>query len=73
MRPQTATILRHLKSGRSITSAYAIENYGNQRLSEHIRDLRYRGYGIETTLHRNAKNNGNYAVYHPVKMTLGDG
>lgn len=70
MRPQTRTILSHLKSGQSINARQASHKYGIDRLAAHIGFIRKRGYDVATTLHRNSQNTGNFAIYSPVKMTL---
>lgn len=47
---QWEIILEHLKSGRSITSMEAINEYGFTRLSAIIHTLRNSGYNIDTTM-----------------------
>lgn len=45
-RGQTAAVLKHLKTKKSITSMQAFELYGCTRLSAKIFDLRKAGYDI---------------------------
>lgn len=45
---QNARILAYLKSGRRLTSLEATNKFGCQRLSARIKDLRDRGYNIQT-------------------------
>ena len=50
MKSQNALILKHLQSGKSITSLLAFTLYGILRLSARIWDLRQAGYAIESRL-----------------------
>ncbi|MEG9531375.1 helix-turn-helix domain-containing protein [Mannheimia indoligenes] len=45
---QNAKILAHLKNGGRITSLSALKNFGCLRLSARIKDLRDRGYDIQS-------------------------
>ena len=47
---QWKIVLEHLKSGKSITSLEAINDYGFTRLSAIICVLRKRGYDIDTKM-----------------------
>ena len=49
MRGQRGEVLKHLKSGKRITSREAFEKYGATRLSAIIFDLRKLGMNISTT------------------------
>lgn len=46
---KTQMVLKHLESGRSITSLEAFREYGATRLSAIIFNLRNRGYDISST------------------------
>lgn len=50
MRGQRNAILAHLKSGKTITSKEAFEQYGVTRLSAIVHDLRLMGYSIHTLM-----------------------
>jgi len=50
MRGQRNAILNHLKSGKTITSKEAFEQYGITRLSAIVHDLRIMGYSIHTLM-----------------------
>lgn len=52
---QTAKILAHLKSGKSITPISALNRFGSFRLSGRILDLRRAGYEIETRIVKRGK------------------
>ena len=45
-------ILARLKSGKSITAAFAVSRYGCYRLAARVLDLRQRGHAIRSTLVR---------------------
>ena len=47
---QWKIVLEHLKSGKTITSMEAIQQYGFTRLSSIIHTLRNYGYDIETKM-----------------------
>jgi hypothetical protein len=49
---QSAAILRHLKRGGLLTARSAYRLYGTMRLAARIKELRDRGYGIQTTMLR---------------------
>ena len=50
MRGQRNAIITHLKSGKTITSKEAFEQYGITRLSAIIHDLKNMGYSIHTIM-----------------------
>lgn len=50
MRGSKVAILEHLRTYPWITSKDAFELYGITRLSARIKDLRDKGYGIETVM-----------------------
>jgi hypothetical protein len=47
---QTAAILAHLKSGKTITPMDALNLYGTMRLGARIFDIRAMGYNVTMTL-----------------------
>ena len=47
---QHVAILRHLKSGRSLTPLEALRLYGTLRLGARVYELRQAGYRIRSTL-----------------------
>lgn len=58
---KNALVLKHLQSGRPLTSWEAIQLYRHTRLAAYIEDLKKRGYEIETELI--PKGRTRYAVY----------
>ncbi len=58
---QETKILKHLKSGKSITPLQALRNYGCMRLGARILELRDKGFNIVTK--RITRNKKNYASY----------
>ena len=65
---QDQTILNHLKSGRSITSAEAVRLYNCYRLSANIERLRKAGYNIVTHYEKNSRSTGRHARYELIKQ-----
>lgn len=53
---------KHLKAGRTISPLEAIGLYGMFRLAARIKELRYKGWDIETEI-RKDPNGNSYAVY----------
>ncbi len=64
---QDQTILNHLKSGRSITSAEAVRLYECYRLSANIERLRKAGHDIVTHHEKNSRTTGSHARYELVR------
>lgn len=60
---QKQAVLRHLKSGKSITAVEAVNLYSCYRLSASIEKLRKQGYDIVTHYEKNKRGNGSYARY----------
>ena len=60
---QDQTILKHLKSGKTITQAEAAKSYDYYRLSANIERLRKAGYNIVTHYERNSSGKGTHARY----------
>lgn len=50
LKPQTASVLRHLESGQSITDARARKLFGITRLSARIGELKEAGFPVQTDL-----------------------
>ena len=50
MRGQRAAVIKWLKSGNSLTSKEAYENFGITRLAAIIHDLKEMGYSIHTIM-----------------------
>jgi len=46
MKSQNALVLKHLKSGKSLTPLTALSQYGIMRLAARIYDLRQQGHDI---------------------------
>lgn len=59
---QTEQILKHLKSGRSISAAVAVHDYGIFRLAARIDDLKRKGHKISTEM-RTSPGGKRFAVY----------
>lgn len=49
---QTHRILKHLKSGKTLTPLQALDKFGTLRLGARVLDLRQAGYPIRTTMVR---------------------
>jgi hypothetical protein len=47
---QCEQVLKHLQSGKTITSMQSFRLYGITRLSDRCRDLRHKGYGVESRM-----------------------
>ena len=60
---QLQQVLDHLKQGKTISQAEAIDLFGCYRLSAVILKLRDAGYDIVTHRERNSKRTGTYARY----------
>lgn len=62
---QANTILKHLKDNpdKGITPKECARRYYIFCLAERIRDLRKRGYDIETIMHREKQKNGTMKIY----------
>jgi|TARA_R110002020_G_scaffold88008_1_gene216503 hypothetical protein len=60
---QTADILDWLKSGRSITSLEAYNNFGCLRLAARIADIRARGFDVQSKTIRVGSKNKTVAQY----------
>nr|WP_315279174.1 helix-turn-helix domain-containing protein [uncultured Acinetobacter sp.] len=60
---QDQTILKHLKSGRSITAVEAVRLYNCYRLSANIERLRRQGHDIVTHHEKNSRTTGSHARY----------
>lgn len=60
---QVNQVLDHLKQGRTITQADAIERFNCYRLSSIIHILRNQGYDIVTYNERNTRRKGTHARY----------
>jgi tRNA splicing endonuclease len=59
---QSTEILKHLKEGNELNAMLALERFGCMRLAARIRDLRDRGWPIETTI-KKGHNGKVYASY----------
>lgn len=64
---QDQTILNHLKSGRSITTAEAVRLYNYYRLSANIERLRKAGFNIVTHYEKNSRASGRHARYELIE------
>ena len=67
MESQNRRILEHLQAGKSITPLEAIPLFGCYRLSARIKDLRKKGFEIETDMVSHVNSNGEkkrYARYY---------
>jgi hypothetical protein len=62
LKPQTKTILNHLRKRKSISTMEAMVAYGNTRLAAAIYDLRQAGYRIRTNIKRD-EGNHQYSRY----------
>ena len=60
MESQNKRILKHLKSGKSLTAIQALNLFGCWRCAARISDLRYEGNNIKTTMTEGKKS---YAIY----------
>ena len=60
---QLKQVLAHLKQGKTISQAEAIDLFNCYRLSAIIQRLRNAGYDIVTHRERNSKRTGTYARY----------
>lgn len=63
MKTQVEKILSHLKQGKTISQAEAIQYFDCYRLSSVIQRLRCAGYDIVNHSERNSLNNGSHARY----------
>ena len=65
---KTEKILKHLQSGKSLTQLEATKSkeFMTIRLSAIIKELRMRGYNIQTTMLLNKKTGSKHGVYHMV-------
>ena len=66
---QVNQVLDHLKQGRTITQADAIERFNCYRLSSIIHILRNQGYDIVTYNERNTRRKGTHARYELKEFT----
>lgn len=64
----TSAIYRHLRAGRTLTTAQAAKRWDCYRLAARIKDLRDQGIPIETTMAE--KYGRRYAVYSINKRAL---
>ena len=65
MNTQNQDILRHMQSGRKISSAVAFNNYSITRLSARIHELRQQGYQIAAkAVKRRSKRSGRVTRYY---------
>lgn len=63
MKSQTEEILKHLKTGRSLSPLEALEKFGCFRLGGRIYDLKKQGYNIITdTVEKNGKRFASYRL-----------
>ena len=60
---QSVKVLAHLKQGKTISQAEAIDLFNCYRLSAIIQRLRYAGYDIVTHNERNKSTSGTHARY----------
>jgi len=71
MKSQTAEILSHLRTGKSITASFAMNNLRVFRLAARICDLRDSGYPIHTEMvKRRSKRSGRVVRY--AQYSLGE-
>ena len=62
---QSAALMAHLASGRSITAAEAVRKYRIYRLAARVLGLRQKGYRIDSTLiRRGSKHWSEYRLAH---------
>lgn len=61
---QCEQILKHLQSGKTLTTAEAAKMWDCYRLSGRIKDLRDKGYAIERKDVPNKNGNGTHGVYY---------
>ena len=66
---QVNQVLDHLKQGRTLTQADAIERFNCYRLSSVIHILRNQGYDIVTYNERNTRRKGTHARYELKEFT----
>ena len=66
---KTEKILKYLQSGKSLTQLEATKSkeFMTIRLSAIIKELRMRGYNIQTTMLLNKKTGSKHGVYHMVE------
>ncbi len=63
MTTQTEMVLKHLKSGRTLTALEALRKYSTLRLAARVAELRGRGFAISTHMvERNGKRVGRYVL-----------
>ena len=67
MKNQSEKILSHLKQGKTISQAEAIQYFDCYRLSSVIQRLRCAGYDIVTHYERNNSGIGRHARYELIK------
>ena len=73
MTSQADAIALYLESGHDLTPMQALEMFGCFRLAARIKDLRARGYSIETLEREaNGKHFAAYRLRRPVQHTLFD-
>ena len=60
---QLKQVLAHLKQGKTLSQAEAIDLFNCYRLSAIIQRLRYAGYDIVTHYERNSSGKGTHARY----------
>ena len=68
MKNQSEKILSHLKQGKTISQAEAIQYFDCYRLSSVIQRLRCAGYDIVTHYERNNSGIGRHARYELIKQ-----
>jgi Helix-turn-helix domain len=61
---QSSRILAHLQIGHTLTPMDALNLFGCWSLSQRIKDLRYRGHRIITTMVSDEVTGKRYAQYH---------
>lgn len=66
LKPQSKTVLRHLKAGDKLTPMKALIVYGISRLAACIHDIRQAGYSVTTKTKSDAQGH-KYAEYALVK------
>lgn len=62
LKPQTKTVLRHLRKGQHISPMQALVVYSISRLAPCIHDIRKAGYNVSTEVKRDAQGH-KYAQY----------
>jgi hypothetical protein len=60
---QSIRILKHLKSGKSLTALEALTRYGCFRLAARVHELKRKGYRITQTTKHNRKTGKKFASY----------